>query len=297
MRLSSVTAAADELAVTTAAVGLRIRDLEKRLGRALFARGPRGLEPLPDLSMAAGDLSSGIAAIARVQRDLTQDPAGRRIALAVTQTFAENWFPRQMPSLFSRIGAIDLRLDTSWEVVDLDEGGIDFAIRYMDQPCADLRSVPLMPSGVVPVCAPGFAERYGLDAGLRSLEGIPVAHLDVPTSNSDWCDWNEWSQRTGVDLGAVEAPRFSLSGSGLRVAMSGIGLVLGGLSEAFAEVAEGHLVMPMGQGSVVPASYWHRLVWPSARRHGPVQRRFRAWITDRSAEDRAVMSRLFGLQL
>ena len=43
-RLNSFTRAADQLGMTQAAVSWRIRDLEERLGHALFVRRPRAIE-------------------------------------------------------------------------------------------------------------------------------------------------------------------------------------------------------------------------------------------------------------
>lgn len=293
MRLGSVSEAAQEQGVTTAAIGARIRELERRLDRPLFRREGRGLVPLAQTRDVAGRLSDAMHAIANVQDTLSVNARGRRIALAVTQTFAENWLPRHMPSLMARLSGVDLRLDTSWDVVDLAQCGFDFAIRYMGEAGPAYGQVTLLPSGVVPVCTPSFAKRYGLRPGCETLDGIPVAHIDVPTSDPDWCNWDQWSLRTGIALGDAKEAHFTLSGSGLRVASSGMGLVLGGISEMFHELSEGRLVMPFGPKTHVTGQYWHKLIWPRDRHHGPLQRQFIDWITEQSRADRRVMQDVF----
>lgn len=294
VRLGSMARAAEELAVTPAAVSARIRDLEDRIGRPLFLRESRGLVPTEALTDVQQRLSGGMAILAGVQRDLSSESVPRRIALAVTQTFAENWLPRHMPSLFAKTDGMDLRLDTRWDLVGIDEGGFDFAIRYMAAPGPEFGQVPLLPSGVVPVCTPDFASRYGLGPRTASLDGIPLVHVVVPTSDPDWCDWNSWGIRTGVTWTTDDAPRFTLTGSGRRVAMSGMGLVLGGLAEVLDDVAQGSLVMPLGRDSIIWAGFWHRLIWPSQRRLRPVQKVFRNWAAERAELDRASMAELFG---
>lgn len=300
LRLGSVTAAAAELGVTSAAVGAQIRTLEHRLGRALFERGPGGLAPLEAARQAADRLTRGFALIADAEQDLGARGPSRQVALTVTQTFAETWLPRHLSALFAARGAVDLRLETTWEVLDLHRSEMHFAIRFMGPPAPDHSALDLMPSGVVPVCTPDFAARYGLGPETRSLAGVPLIRIDVPTSDPDWVDWDGWTARTGVPLENANAegaavPQVALSGSGLRLARSGIGLVLGGLSEVLHAVAEGTLVMPLGRGSVVPARYWHRLIWLKERRLGPEQRAVRDWIAEHAGADRARMRALFGV--
>ncbi|WP_300530566.1 LysR substrate-binding domain-containing protein [uncultured Mameliella sp.] len=292
----SVARAAVALGVTQAAVSAQIRRLEDRLGRTLFRRTSGGLEPVEDLAGLAPALHSGFAAIASVQDALRSGLGQRRVALTVTQTFAESWLPHHLPDLFARLGAVDLRIDTSWEVVDLAGSDVHFAIRFMPQPGPGYGAIDLLPSGVVPVCTPEFARRYGLTPGQTDLSGVPIAHIDVPTTDAAWLDWQGWSRATGIDISSAnDGPRFALKGSGARIARAGIGLVLGGLSDVVHSVESGALVMPFGLGSVVPAEYWHRLLWYEKRPLGPVQRKFRDWIGARAADDHAKMRILFGI--
>ena len=296
LRNGTVAGAADELGVTTAAIGAQLRSVEQRIGRPLFDRQPGGLRPTPELMAVADRIASGFATLSSVQNELTAHTDPRRLSLTVTQTFAESWLPRHLPSFFAQMGNVDLRMDTRWEVVDLSEGDFDFAIRYMGDPGPELGSAALLPSGVVQVCTPDFARRYDLKQDRPSLKNAPIVKISVPTSDPDWCDWDEWCKRTGVPgPGGTFSQSFTLTGSGLRIAQLGTGLVLGGLSETFNALADGRLIMPFGTGSVVKGAYWHRLVWPKNRRLGKLQRSFRDWAIDRAAQDRAVMKRVFDL--
>ncbi|MBY6119436.1 LysR substrate-binding domain-containing protein [Mameliella alba] len=292
----SVARAAGELGVTQAAVSAQIRRLEERLGRTLFRRTPGGLEPVEDLAGMAHALRSGFVSIASVQDALCSGQVERRVALTVTQTFAESWLPHHLPDLFAQVGAVDLRIDTSWEVVDLASSDVHFAIRFMAPPGPGYCAVDLLPSGVVPVCTPDFARRYELSPGQTNLGAVPIAHIDVPTSDAAWLDWQGWSRATGIDISSASGgPQFALQGSGARIARAGIGLVLGGLSDVVHSVESGALVMPFGAESVVPAQYWHRLLWYEKRPLGPFQRKFRDWISARAADDRDRMRVLFGV--
>ena len=301
LRCGSVTAAAVELGVTTAAVNSHIRALEKRLDRPLFERGPGGLVPLGATRQTADRLTRGFSLLSDVEHSLSTLKGSRQVALTVSQTFAENWLPRHLPALFARRGAVDIRLETTWEVVDLRRSEMHFAIRFMGPPDADYKVIDLLPSGVVPVCTPDFAARYRLGPETQSLAGVPLIRISVPTSDPDWADWPAWSRRTAIPLeepGAppsAPVPQVALSGSSLRLARAGFGLVLGGLAEILHAVDNGALIMPLGQLSVVPASYWHRLIWLKERHLGPDQRAVRDWIAEHAAADRARMREIFGV--
>lgn len=297
LRSGSVARAAEELSVTRAAVAAQIRGLEDGLGRTLFERTPSGLRPTDTLDDVREPLSTAIARLADIQARLTQSQVANRVALSVSPTFAETWLPRHMSDLFARIPGIDLRLQSTWEVTDFRTADIDFAIRYMGEVTdPELEAVPLLRSGVVPVCTPGFAARFGIGDGPMSLDGVPLVHIDVPTTDPDWVEWAGWRARMGLPAEAEDnaAPRYELTATGVRLALGGFGLVLGGLSDVFAAVADGSLVMPFGRKSVVHGSYAHCLVWRRDARLGPVQRDFRDWITAKAAADRELLARLFG---
>jgi DNA-binding transcriptional LysR family regulator len=199
--------------------------------------------------------------------------------------------------LFSKVGQIDLRLNTSWEVMDLNDADLDFAIRYMGEAEDGMESLWLMRSGVVPVCTPDFAKRYSLNADHWDVTGVPLVHITVPTTDPDWADWPRWKKEMGLSSpkSSDAQPRYELAGSGVRLATSGVGLVLGGLSEVYGALDEGRLIMPFGQASVLPGQYAHKLIWSADRRLGPVQRMFRDWIDEKAKSDRELMQRIFGL--
>jgi DNA-binding transcriptional LysR family regulator len=290
----SITSAASNLGVSNAAVAQQIRGLEDRIGCSLFARTPGGLVPLPAVEGVRSRLARAFSDLASVQETLSGDRDGR-VSISTTQTFAETWIPHHLGDLFAALGTLDLRIDASWRVIDLETSDADFAIRYMDAPGPGLEAVTLFPSGVVPVATPEFVRRYGLDQGAIDLSKIPLIHLNVETTDPDWADWEIWSRRHGMPLPeAPEAQRFELEGSGVRLARSGIGLVLGGLSECLHAVASGDLVMPFGPGSVLAGRYRHRIVWSERRGLSQRARDVAHWIEKRARVDRALMANVFG---
>jgi len=290
LRLGSVAAAAEELGVTPAAISAQVRGLEDRLGRSLFERGAAGLVPMADVGGLRDRLTAGFAALEGVQTALSDSATRDAVAITTTLSFAETWLLQHMPDLYARIGSVNLRLQATPEVVDLRRGEFDFAIRHMGPPGPEFCAVDLFRSGAVPVCTPDFATRYGLGPHTATLDGIPLIHIDIASSDPDWVAWQTWSQRTGRAWPArSDAPQIALQASSTRMARSGIGLVLGGLPGVLPALADGSLVMPFGEASVIWGAYRFRLIWLKARRLGKVQRAVRDWIVESAEADRARM--------
>lgn len=297
LRLGGFRAAADELGVTPAAVGQRVRALEDYLGRPLLERRPTGAVPAPAALSVAARLTDAMRLLSQALAELDGAAPDRRVAVSMPQALAETWLPPELPGFMSRCDSVDLRLDTSHLPVDLASGAFDFAVRYGPEPDKELDWLPLFPAHVVPVATPDFAERYGLCPGLTSLEHVPLWHVENHTKDPLWPDWAAWCARNGIAPpmpGLV--PYVSRFSSGLRVAQTGLGMVLGGIVEAYPLLRDGVLVMPFGPQSALPTGaehgYLYRLVWRRGGRLMPVQRVFRDWIGERAAAHAAAIEKM-----
>jgi len=282
LRLGSLRAAAEELNVTPAAVGQQVRVLEGVLGRKLLDRRQGGAVPTDPARGAAARLTGAFADLAEVLTDLSVTEQGNRVAVTMTVAVAEGWLPRELPDFFVRAPEIDLRLDSSRAAVDLAHGEFDFAIRHMGPPAKEFAAITLFPSLIAPVCTPDFARRYGLAPDTRSLRGVPLNHVPVPTSDPDWVDWPEWCARFGLAAPVEgQAPQVSAGFGHLRFAFAGLGLTLSALVDSFDALQRGDLVLPFGPDRVVTSAYSYRLIWPKERRLSPLQRLFRDWTAER----------------
>ena len=283
LRLGSFRAAADEIGVTTAAIGQRVRGLEDALGQTLFHRTATGPVPTDAAHRAAPHLAEGMRALATGYAALDAGPRANRLWLTMTQALAEHWLPPLLPRFLMEAGeAVDLRVDTSPRLVDLSSGEFDFGLRFCPPPGPDLSSVPLMRSLMAPVCTADFARRYGLGPGTSDITGIPALRVNAPNSDPDWIDdWDGWCRQSGRTRRPVGEPEpvFSHYASGLRMAQAGVSMMISGLLTSFDSLRDGRLILPFGAGSVIETRYRTWLVWPRERRLSPVQRRFRDWVT------------------
>jgi LysR family glycine cleavage system transcriptional activator len=279
MRTGSFKAAAEEIGVTPAAVGQQIRGLEDFLSRKLFRRTASGATPTEEALRVKAGLTAGFAAISEALTELQDENAALRIALTLPESFAENWLTRRITGFYSENPAADLRLDATNRRVDISAEGFDFAIRYSAQPPENLSAIDLFGDVVLPLCTPGFAQRHGLSPQTRSVLGEALVQLENRTPDPQWASWEDWCGHFGVEYATTSGGiRFSRISSGLQAALSGQGLVLCGITEAFDAIQQGLLLAPFGYDRNLPTAYRYRLVSVAGRPLTALQTRFRDWL-------------------
>lgn len=154
----SFTRAADELAVTPAAVGQQVRALEDTLGVVLFRRTTRGLELTPEGEAGLAPLRDGFLQFEEAVRAMQAGQSSKSLTIAAPRDLTEKWL---MPRL-AAIAAADP--DLRFVLVAADEGaggGLDFteanldlALRWGEGP-GEHEGEALESDGIVTVAAPG----------------------------------------------------------------------------------------------------------------------------------------------
>ncbi|MEY4869443.1 MAG: hypothetical protein RIS11_637, partial [Pseudomonadota bacterium] len=87
----SFTKAADELAVTPAAVGQQIRALEDMLGVVLFRRTPKGLELTPEADKGLDALRAGFLQFEESVRAMQSGQSSNYLTIAAPRDFTAKW--------------------------------------------------------------------------------------------------------------------------------------------------------------------------------------------------------------
>lgn len=148
----SFTRAADELAVTPAAVGQQIRALEDMLGVVLFRRTPRGLEMTDEAVAGLDSLREGFLRFEESVQAMQAGQASHNFTFAAPRDFFGAWFARRLADY--RAEFPDTRFHMAGgALTDFTEANLDFAIRLADGP-GDLEGVPLRPAQQILVAAP-----------------------------------------------------------------------------------------------------------------------------------------------
>lgn len=296
LRTGSFRAAADELGVTTAAVGQQIRTLESFLGRKLFLRTSTGVQPTDYAQRVEQKLTVSFSTIEDVLSQLKDHQSKNRLTITLPSSFAENWFTGRLSDFYKLNSEIDLRLDASNHMVDLITEDFDFAIRYSKPSPEIYDEIKLFGDFVLPVCTPEFANQYKLSNRRNSLAGVPLIHLGERTPDPHWADWSMWGKAFGFQQDSLqEGIRLTQFNSGIQTAIRGQGLVLCGIIEAYNAVNAGILVLPFGPKRSCPTSYKYRLVSVRGRNLSKLQMQFQSWVVDTAKEFRAELSESFSI--
>ena len=141
-RAESVTRAADRLHVTQSAVSHQLRDIEHKLGIALFVRSGRRMVPTPAgrlIADAAGDL---LATLERVEAQVAQvaRQAAGELRVCTHCYTGYSWLPSLVAELRRRFPGFVLQIApeyTADPIAALLDGELDLAI--MNEECADRR--------------------------------------------------------------------------------------------------------------------------------------------------------------
>ena len=154
----SLVQAGVSLNVSHAAISQQLRALERHLGVALLDRAGRSLTLTPEGQQLAKALELGFGAIQATIRDLTQSDADRPLHLSCTASFATVWLMPRLPEFRAAHPGINLTIDPTPELVTLNPGGIDIALRYGPGGWPGLQSEMLLASPIVIVAAPALLQ-------------------------------------------------------------------------------------------------------------------------------------------
>jgi LysR family glycine cleavage system transcriptional activator len=150
----SFTRAADELAVTPAAVGQQIRALEDTLGVVLFRRTTRGLELTPEAEAGLGALRDGFLQFEEAVRAMQAGQSSKSLTIAAPRDLTEKWLMPRLSEIAAADGELRFVLITADENVDFTEANLDLAIRWGDGP-GEHEGEALESEGLVTIAAPG----------------------------------------------------------------------------------------------------------------------------------------------
>jgi DNA-binding transcriptional LysR family regulator len=171
----SFTRAADELAVTPAAVGQQIRALEDHLGTVLFRRTSKGLELTEEGAAGLEPLREGFLKFEESVQAMQAGQASDRFTIAVPREFYAQWLAPRLARYCAEHPEARFTFVAD-EHADFTEANLDCAIRLADGP-GDLEGVELAPAIRLAVAAPGAPDRW-ISWGPALPEGAE-AHIVV----------------------------------------------------------------------------------------------------------------------
>ena len=278
-RLSSVTLAAEELFLTQSAVSRQIKALEEHLGVALFHRRQRGLE-LTDAGRDYLDAVSQALKILRTATDLLR-PAPASLTVTTTPGFASLWLIPRLAEFARAHPDVDVRISATYEALDLERKGIDFAIRYgASKPPG---AAWLFGERLTPVCSPALLAdpRRPLEEPADIRHHI-LLQLENDHSGLPWMDWTTWFRAIGLpEVKPAGVLRFERYDEVIAAAVAGQGIAPGGVPLLRQHLKDGRLVAPFAGSITSPRGYY--LVESGAANKSAAARDFVRWLKGEAA--------------
>ncbi|MBO9537581.1 LysR family transcriptional regulator [Herbaspirillum sp.] len=265
-RQLSFTRAADELNVTQTAVSMQVKNLEDRLGVALFRRLPRGLALTDEGQALLPVLAESFGRIGTV---LAQFENGRKrevLTLGVVGTFAVGWLMPRLREFQHTYPFVDLRLLTNNNRVDLAGEGLDYAIRFGDGAWHGTDAERLFSAPLAPMCAPGIAARLRRPADLAGETLLRSYRSD---------EWSEWFAAAGAACPPIRGFIFDSSLTMAEAAAQQAGVALLPVLMFERELQQGRLVCPFDT-SIGAGAYW--LTRLKSKQETPAMQAFRRWL-------------------
>ena len=200
----------------------------------------------------------------------TRDPNPDQLIVSGTPT-AVNWISRHVGEFLDANPSLLIQLDPNPNAVSFDDDSIDCAIRFGEEPPADLVVEELFRLNFTPMCSPEFLRKHPAISRPNDLRG--VARI---TRNDPW--WEQWWRHFGLERPEGTARTVDMGAQMLdgAAAVSGRGVAL--LTPLFwrQELAEGRLVRPLPDVLDSGGTYW--LLYPKSRSEWPKIRRFSDWL-------------------
>jgi LysR family glycine cleavage system transcriptional activator len=232
----NLTAAAEEMNVTHAAVSRQVKQLEERLGVKLFERLSRGLKLTVHGALLAEGTREAFDRLATAIEDVSAPAVRRKLTISTFSSLATRWLMPRVLAFSELFPDTDLRVSTSARLVDFAREDVDIALRFGGGQYPGLHVRPMFKPKEIVVAAPSLLKKLPIKT-FADLKAHTLLHDD---SHQSWTRWLEAVDAKGVNprRGIICGDRNSMLAA--TAAGQGVGIT----SEVFAagDLEAGRLV-------------------------------------------------------
>lgn len=255
-RLGSLTRAATELGLTQPAVTYQIKRVEEQVGTPLLHRSQGGSKLTEAGEILFQAVQAGVdgidKAVAETRRS-TQVPA---IRIFTDFGFAALWLMPRVTDFRRLHPEAEVHIVASQGLDDALERDTDAAMLFGAKEDFPDHAQLLIPERVVPVCTPGFLERYGPFDSPEQFANTPLLHLEV-TGKSRWVTWTTWLADHRVKRKPAQGDLgLNTYGFVIQAALAEQGVALGWLGLVDHHLAQGSLVAVGPEVKRDDCGYW-----------------------------------------
>jgi len=268
-RLSSFSAAAEELHVTHGAVSHQIRSLEDHLGVRLFAREGRRVTLTPDGAALAEQVRQALGIVANAVEAISPKAREGRLTISVLPSFASRWLMPHMGGFLERHPELEVHVQATLGLANFTSDGVDVAIRFGQGPWPGVHVERIAGDTHLVVCTPDFLKKH------KPKKAADL--LQLPLVRTDMQHWAGWFKAAGIDqVPKMRGVEYNDAAMLLQAALDGEGVALTRRSLAESDLATRRLVQPVSLEVQAPESYF--LVCLPQHRHSRKVTAFRDWL-------------------
>ena len=274
--------AADDLAVTPAAISQQIRSLEDFLGVDLFRRTNRSLVLTDAAQLSLAPLKEGFEKLEEAVDIITDSLSTNVLRVSVSPSFASKWLVPRLASYYERRPDAIVKINATMQVTDFKSEDVDVAIRYGLGNYDGLCSEELLRETIFPVCAPSLFD--GEAATPCAVLKHTLIHDDSSVEDESAPNWTMWLKAAGVaPPEGMPALHFNTNALAIEAAVAGRGVALARSVIAEEDIRAGRLIKPFGEA--VPIDFAHHIVYPKEKIKNERVQDFIEWLREQTSEE------------
>ena len=294
-RRLSFRAAAEDLFLTQSAISRQIQALEEELGAVLFTRGTRHVALTADGAALLAAVTPALERLDAGVRHIRSSRGRRGVNVSTFASFASLWLLPRIEAYQREQPQLDIRIDASDALRDIDDPDTEILIRYCDASRVPEDAIRLFGECITPAASPRLIEQAASGAAPPLREPCDLAlhtllEEDDHRPSAQFLSWRHWLARNGLPKLAPQRWLYlNFTYQQVQAALSGQGVVLARLPLVAESLERGELVELFGEAGrcASPFNYW--LVIAPARRERPEVQRFAEWIQAQAAVTRSMI--------
>jgi LysR family transcriptional regulator, glycine cleavage system transcriptional activator len=191
----NLSAAAEEMNVTHAAVSRQVKQLEERLAVKLFERLPRGLKLTVHGALLAEGTREAFDRLASAIEDVSAPAVRRKLTISTFSSLSTRWLMPRVQAFSAQFPDTDLRVSTSARLVDFAREDVDIALRFGGGQYPGLHVRPMFKPKEIVVASPALLKRSPIKT-FADLKAHTLLHDD---SHQTWTRWLDAVGAKGVN--------------------------------------------------------------------------------------------------
>ncbi|HYD95005.1 MAG TPA: LysR substrate-binding domain-containing protein [Noviherbaspirillum sp.] len=262
-RRMSITLAARDLCLTQSAVSRQVQSLEQHFGTPLLVRTHRAIALTESGRQLFTLASPWLDRLADFTRSVRQDGRPKPVTVTASIGVTALWLLPRLGGFQSAHPHADVRVAANNRTLDLEQEGIDIAIRYCPAARAPEGALRLFGETVVPVASKAVAARaFKTPAALLQQVLLELDERDLP-----WLHWADWLSARGYAHAKPRSYlRFNQYDQVIQAAIEGHGVALGRLALVQPMLEDGRLVAQRDAAiGVNDYAYWLVQASPAPR--------------------------------